>query len=72
MLGNNLVNAKAATLVSVIAIELVGEKAGPAAGTLVTTFGIQVFSQSTRRRGCLAQSLQKRGSVASSLNLNGI
>ena len=77
VLGNNLVNAKVATLVNVIAIVIAialfgEEKRGPAVGTPVVIFGILVFSEITRRQGCLAQSLQKGGSVASSPNLNGI
>lgn len=48
LLGNNLVNAAAATLVSVIAIELFGEeKWALAAGTLFVTFVILVFSEIT-------------------------
>jgi len=48
LLGNNLVNAAAATLVSVIAIELFGEeKWALGAGTLVITFVILVFSEIT-------------------------
>jgi len=48
LLGNNLVNAAAATLVSVIAIELFGEeKWALAAGTLIVTFAILVFSEIT-------------------------
>lgn len=48
LLGNNLVNAAAATLVSVIAIELFGdEKWALGAGTLVVTFAILVFSEIT-------------------------
>ncbi|MFN4148390.1 MAG: HlyC/CorC family transporter [Rhodocyclaceae bacterium] len=46
LLGNNLVNAAAATLVSVIAIELFGEEEWAlAAGTLLVTFLILVFSE---------------------------
>lgn len=48
LLGNNLVNAAAATLVSVIAIELFGEEEWAlAAGTLFVTFLILVFSEIT-------------------------
>ena len=48
LLGNNLVNSAAATLVSVIAIELFGEeKWALAAGTLLVTFAILVFSEIT-------------------------
>ena len=48
LLGNNLVNAAAATLVSVIAIKLFGEeKWALAAGTLIVTFAILVFSEIT-------------------------
>lgn len=48
LLGNNLVNAAAATLVSVIAIELFGEEEWAlAAGTLLVTFVILVFSEIT-------------------------
>lgn len=48
LLGNNLVNAAAATLVSVIAIELFGEEEWAlAAGTLFVTFVILVFSEIT-------------------------
>ena len=48
LLGNNLVNAAAATLVSVIAIELFGEEEWVlAAGTLFVTFVILVFSEIT-------------------------
>jgi Mg2+/Co2+ transporter CorB len=48
LLGNNLVNAGAATLVSVIAIELFGEeKWALGAGTLAVTFVILVFSEIT-------------------------
>lgn len=48
LLGNNLVNAAAATLVSVIAIELFGEdKWALGAGTLAVTFAILVFSEIT-------------------------
>lgn len=48
LLGNNLVNSAAATLVSVIAIELFGEeKWALGAGTLTVTFAILVFSEIT-------------------------
>jgi Mg2+/Co2+ transporter CorB len=48
LLGNNLVNAAAATLVSVIAIKLFGEEEWAlAAGTLFVTFVILVFSEIT-------------------------
>jgi Mg2+/Co2+ transporter CorB len=48
LLGNNLVNAAAATLVSVIAIELFGEEEWVlAVGTLFVTFIILVFSEIT-------------------------
>ena len=48
LLGNNLINAAAATLVSVIAIELFGEEEWAlAAGTLFVTFVILVFSEIT-------------------------
>ncbi|PKO89121.1 MAG: magnesium and cobalt efflux protein CorC [Betaproteobacteria bacterium HGW-Betaproteobacteria-12] len=48
LLGNNLVNTAAATLVSVIAIELFGEeKWALGAGTLIVTFAILVFSEIT-------------------------
>ena len=48
LLGNNLVNAAAATLVSVIAIELFGDSEWVlGAGTLVVTFAILVFSEIT-------------------------
>lgn len=48
LLGNNLVNTGAATLVSVIAIELFGEdKWALGAGTLLVTFAILVFSEIT-------------------------
>lgn len=48
LLGNNLVNAAAATLVSVITIELFGEdKWALGAGTLAITFAILVFSEIT-------------------------
>lgn len=48
LLGNNLVNTAAATLVSVIAIELFGEeKWALGAGTLTVTFAILVFSEIT-------------------------
>ncbi len=48
LLGNNLVNTAAATLVSVIAIELFGEEEWAlAAGTLFITFAILVFSEIT-------------------------
>lgn len=46
LLGNNLVNAAAATLVSVIAIEFFGdEKWALGASTLIVTFAILVFSE---------------------------
>ena len=48
LLGNNLINAAAATLVSVIAIELFGEeKWALGAGTVAITFLILVFSEIT-------------------------
>lgn len=48
LLGNNLVNSAAATLVSVITIELFGEgKWALGAGTLSVTFAILVFSEIT-------------------------
>ncbi|WP_265946751.1 HlyC/CorC family transporter [Dechloromonas sp. A34] len=48
LLGNNLVNSAAATLVSVIAIELFGEeKWALGVGTLAVTFAILVFSEIT-------------------------
>ncbi len=48
LLGNNLVNAAAATLVSIITIELFGEEEWAlAAGTLFVTFVILVFSEIT-------------------------
>jgi Mg2+/Co2+ transporter CorB len=48
LLGNNLINAGAATLVSVITIELFGdEKWALGAGTLIITFLILVFSEIT-------------------------
>lgn len=48
LLGNNLVNSAAATLVSVIAMALFGdEKWALGAGTLVVTFAILVFSEIT-------------------------
>ena len=48
LLGNNLVNSAAATLVSVIAIELFGEeKWALGASTLIVTFAILVFSEIT-------------------------
>ena len=48
LLGNNLVNAAAATLVGVIAIQLFGdEKIVLAGGTLVITFLILVFAEIT-------------------------
>ena len=48
LLGNNLINAASATLVSVIAIELFGaEEWALAAGTLFVTFIILVFSEIT-------------------------
>ncbi len=48
LLGNNLVNAAAATLVGVIAIELFGdEKWALGASTLIVTFAILVFSEIT-------------------------
>ena len=48
LLGNNLINSAAATLVSVIAIELFGEdKWALGAGTLAVTFAILVFAEIT-------------------------
>jgi len=48
LLGNNLINSAAATLVSVIAIDLFGEeKWALGAGTLAVTFAILVFSEIT-------------------------
>lgn len=48
LLGNNLVNSAAATLVSVIAIALFGEdKWVLGVGTLAVTFAILVFSEIT-------------------------
>jgi Mg2+/Co2+ transporter CorB len=48
LLGNNLINAAAATLVSVIAIEMFGEeKWALGAGTIAITFLILVFSEIT-------------------------
>ncbi len=48
LLGNNLVNAASATLVSIIAIELFGEeKWALAIGTVMVTFAILVFSEIT-------------------------
>lgn len=48
LLGNNLVNSAAATLVSVIAIGLFGdEKWALGAGTLAVTFAILIFSEIT-------------------------
>lgn len=48
LLGNNLINAAAATLVSVITIELFGDdKWSLGAGTLTVTFLILVFSEIT-------------------------
>lgn len=48
LLGNNLINAAAATLVSVITIELFGEgKWALGAGTLAVTFAILVFAEIT-------------------------
>ena len=48
LLGNNLINSAAATLVSVIAIEMFGEeKWALGAGTLAVTFAILVFSEIT-------------------------
>lgn len=48
LLGNNLLNAAAATLVSLITIELFGNgNWAIGAGTLVVTFGILVFSEIT-------------------------
>jgi Mg2+/Co2+ transporter CorB len=48
LLGNNLINAAAATLVSVITIELFGEeKWALSVGTLLVTFAILVFAEIT-------------------------
>jgi Mg2+/Co2+ transporter CorB len=48
LLGNNLINAAAATLVSVITIELFGEeKWALSIGTLLVTFAILVFAEIT-------------------------
>lgn len=48
LLGNNLLNSAAATLVSLITIELLGDgKWALGAGTLAVTFGILVFSEIT-------------------------
>ena len=48
LLGNNLLNAASATLVSVIAIELFGEEQWALGiGTLLVTFAILVFSEIT-------------------------
>jgi Mg2+/Co2+ transporter CorB len=48
LLGNNLINSAAATLVGVITIELFGEeKWALAVGTLAVTFAILVFSEIT-------------------------
>lgn len=48
LLGNNLVNSAAATLVSLIALELFGENEWAlGAGTLAVTFAILVFSEIT-------------------------
>ena len=48
LLGNNLINSAAATLVSIIAIELFGEeKWALAIGTLAVTFAILVFAEIT-------------------------
>ena len=48
LLGNNLINSAAATLVSLIAIELFGEeKWALGAGTLAVTFAILVFAEIT-------------------------
>ena len=48
LLGNNLINSAAATLVSVITIELFGEgKWALGAGTLAVTFAILVFAEIT-------------------------
>ena len=48
LLGNNLINSAAATLVGVITIDLFGEeKWALAAGTLAVTFAILVFSEIT-------------------------
>ena len=56
LLGNNLINSAAATLVSLIAIELFGEeKWALGAGTLGVTFAILVFPKSRQRS--LAQTM---------------
>jgi len=48
LLGNNLINSAAATLVSVIAIEMFGEEEWAlGAGTLAVTFAILVFAEIT-------------------------
>lgn len=48
LLGNNLINSAAATLVSLIALELFGENEWAlGAGTLAVTFAILVFSEIT-------------------------
>lgn len=48
LLGNNLINAAAATLVSIITIELFGEeKWALALGTMIVTFAILIFSEIT-------------------------
>lgn len=48
LLGNNLINAAAATLVSVITIELFGEdKLALSMGTLLVTFAILIFAEIT-------------------------
>lgn len=48
LLGNNLINAAAATLVSIITIQLFGDdKWALGAGTLLITFAILVFSEIT-------------------------
>lgn len=48
LLGNNLINSAAATLVSLITIQMFGEeKWALGAGTLVVTFAILVFSEIT-------------------------
>ena len=48
LLGNNLINAAAATLVSVITIELFGEnKIALSLGTLFVTFAILIFAEIT-------------------------
>lgn len=48
LLGNNLINSAAATLVSVISIEMFGEeKWALGAGTLAVTFAILVFAEIT-------------------------